>query len=91
MNWQKGDTIRLIFHAQVKKFNQEEIEAVRAVINKYREYQIEYAFLKISENHSLQMFDSATAKEQKGSLGSHTREDVSAFEKRNTYLLDRPT
>lgn len=68
MNWQKGDTIRLIFHAQVKKFNQEEIEAVRAVINKYREYQIEYAFLKISENHSLQMFDSATAKEQKGSL-----------------------
>ena len=68
MNWQKGDTIRLIFHAQVKKFNQEEIEAVRAVINKYREYQIEYAFLKISENHSLQMFDSATAKEQKGRL-----------------------
>jgi Piwi domain len=68
MNWQKGDTIRLIFHAQVKKFNKEEIVAVRAVIDKYREYQIEYAFLKISEDHGLHMFDSATANSQKGRL-----------------------
>lgn len=68
MNWQKGDTIRLIFHAQVKRFNKEEIEAVRAVIDKYREYQIEYAFLKISEDHGLHMFDSATAGVQKGRL-----------------------
>lgn len=68
MNWQKGDTIRLIFHAQVKKFNKEEIEAVRAVIHKYREYQIEYAFLKISEDHGLHMFDSATVDVQKGRL-----------------------
>lgn len=68
MNWQKGDTIRLIFHAQVKKFNKEEIEAVRAVIDKYREFQIEYAFLKISENHGLHMFDSATAGVKKGRL-----------------------
>lgn len=68
MNWQKGDTIRLIFHAQVKKFNKQEIEAVRAVIDKYREYQIEYAFLKISEDHGLHMFDTATAGEQKGRL-----------------------
>lgn len=68
MNWQKGDTIRLIFHAQVKKFNKEEIEAVRAVIEKYREYQIEYAFVKISEDHGLHMFDSATAGVKKGRL-----------------------
>lgn len=68
MNWQKGDTIRLIFHAQVKKFNKEEIEAVRAVIDRYREYQIEYAFLKISEDHGLHMFDSATVGVQKGRL-----------------------
>ena len=68
MNWQKGDTIRLIFHAQVKKFNKEEIAAVRAVIETYREYQIEYAFLKISEDHGLHMFDSATAGVQKGKL-----------------------
>ncbi|QQR75624.1 MAG: stem cell self-renewal protein Piwi domain-containing protein [Holophagales bacterium] len=68
MNWQRGDTIRLIFHAQVKKFNREEIEAVRAVIDRYRDYQVEYAFLKISEDHGLHMFDSATAGERKGKL-----------------------
>jgi len=66
MNWQKGDTIRLIFHAQVKKFNKEEIEAVRVVIDKYSEYQIEYAFLKVSEDHGLHMFDASTTNEQKG-------------------------
>jgi Piwi domain len=68
MNWQKGDTIRLIFHAQVKKFNKEEIAAVRAVIDKYREFQIDYAFLKISEDHGLHMFDSASVGAQKGKL-----------------------
>lgn len=68
MNWQKGDTIRLIFHAQVKKFNKAEIQAVRTIIDKYRDYQIEYAFLKISEDHGLHMFDSFTSGEQKGRL-----------------------
>lgn len=68
MNWQKGDTIRLIFHASVKKFNKEEIQAVRSVIDKYRDYQVEYAFLKISENHGLHLFDSSNANEQKGRL-----------------------
>jgi hypothetical protein len=52
----------------VKKFNKEEIEAVRAVIDKYHDYQIEYTFLKISEDHGLHMFDSATADAQKGRL-----------------------
>lgn len=68
MNWQKGDTIRLIFHASVKKFNKEEIKAVRAVIDKYRDYQVEYAFLKISEDHGLHMFDSSSVGAQKGKL-----------------------
>ena len=80
MNWQKGDTIRLIFHAQVKKFNKDEIAAVRAVIDKYREYQIEYAFLKISENHGLHMFDSATAGVQKRTFGAIARKDVQALQ-----------
>ena len=68
MNWQKGDTIRLVFHASVKRFNKDEIQAVQAVIEKYRNYQVEYAFLKISENHGLHMFDTATANEDKGRL-----------------------
>ena len=68
LNWQKGDTIRLVFHASVKRFNKDEIQAVRTVIEKYHDYQVEYAFLKISENHGLHMFDAATANEDKGRL-----------------------
>jgi hypothetical protein len=65
-NWQKGDTIRIVFHASVKKFNHSEILAVREVIDNYKQYNIEYAFLKISEDHGLNMFDESTNAEKKG-------------------------
>lgn len=68
MNWQKGDTIRLIFHASVKKFNKEEIQAVRSVIVRYTDYSVEYAFLKISEDHGLHLFDTESEKKEKGRL-----------------------
>lgn len=68
LNWQRGDTIRIVFHASVKKFNRDEIEAVKRVIDEYKEYNIEYAFLKISEDHGLHLFDSNTADEAKGKL-----------------------
>ena len=68
MNWQRGDTIRLVFHASVKRFNKDEIQAVRSVVEKYRDYKVDYAFLKISENHGLHMFDEATANTDKGRL-----------------------
>lgn len=76
MNWQKGDTIRLVFHASVKKFNRDEIQAVRAVIDKYRDYHIDYAFLKISENHGLHIFDSSTANEKKGRLAPRRGKNI---------------
>ncbi|MCY4172052.1 MAG: Piwi domain-containing protein [Bacteroidetes bacterium] len=66
MNWQRGDTIRLVFHASVKKFNNDEIQAVKTVINKFSIYQIEYAFLKISDHHGLHMFDTSTMNFSKG-------------------------
>lgn len=68
MNWQEGDTIRLIFHASVKLFNKDEIKAIKAVMSEYRDYHIEYAFLKISEDHGLHLFDTATSREKKGKL-----------------------
>lgn len=68
MNWQPSDTIRLIFHCQVKKFNEQEIEAVKSLINSLTDYKIEYAFLKISTDHGLQMFDTSTENQTKGPL-----------------------
>lgn len=66
MNWQTGDTLRIVFHASVKKFNNDEITAIKEIINKYSEFNIEYAFLKISENHGIHMFDSASSNLKKG-------------------------
>lgn len=68
MNWQSNDTIRLIFHAAVKTFNKNEISAVKEVIKKYSGYKIEYAFLKISSDHGLHLFDHSTKSEIRGKL-----------------------
>lgn len=68
MNWQNNDTIRLIFHASVKKFNRNEILAVNEVIKKYNQYNITYSFLKISSDHGLHLFDHSTKNEFKGKL-----------------------
>ena len=68
LNWQKDDTIRIVFHASVKKFNTDEIEAVKAVVENYKSFNIEYAFLKISEKHTLHLFDNSTINEEKGKL-----------------------
>ncbi len=76
-NWQKGDTIRLIFHASVKKFNKEEIDAVRTVIDRYRDYQVEYAFLKTSEDHGLHLFEFRRAE---GTVGPAERKNVQTLE-----------
>lgn len=65
-NWQVGDTIRIIFHASVKKFNSDEINAIKAVVGDYKDYNVEYAFLKVSEYHNLHMFDSSTSNDKKG-------------------------
>ncbi len=71
LNWQRGDTIRIVFHASVKKFNKDEVQAVKKVIDDYREYNIEYAFLKISDHHGLHMFNSATTNEKKGKFAPY--------------------
>ena len=65
-NWQKGDTIRIIFHASVKKFNRDEIEAVRSVVASYKDFNVEFSFLKISEHHGLHMFDTSSSFTTKG-------------------------
>lgn len=68
LNWQSGDTIRIVFHASVKKFNKDEIASIKKVIDKYPSFNIEYAFLKISDHHGIHLFDSQTSNEVKGKL-----------------------
>ena len=68
MNWVEGDTIRIVFHSMVKEFNGYEIGAVKDVIKKFKEYNIEYAFVKLSKEHLWETFDTNRENESKGCL-----------------------
>lgn len=57
MNWQQKDHIRLIFHASFKRFNQDEVSAVKELMTEFSIYEVEYAFLQLSEQHPYLLFD----------------------------------
>ena len=56
MNWTRGEHIRLIFHA-FKPFKNEEADAVKKVVNELGEYDAEYAFVHVVEDHPYFIFD----------------------------------
>jgi len=56
MNWSKGEHIRLIFHA-FKPFKNEEAEAVKNVVKELGDYDAEYAFVHVVEEHPYILFD----------------------------------
>jgi argonaute-like protein implicated in RNA metabolism and viral defense len=58
MNWQPRDPVRLVFHA-FKPFRNEQIEAVRSLVGELGQYEVQYAFLHIVENHPYSVFDKA--------------------------------
>lgn len=57
-NWQKGDTLRLIFHV-FKPFSEQEIDTIESVIGSLEndDFQVEYAYLTISHNHPFLLLD----------------------------------
>jgi hypothetical protein len=57
MNWQPGDQVRLVFHAQFKRFGKDEVQAVKALISELGEYDIKYALLHVNERHPYMLFD----------------------------------
>jgi hypothetical protein len=56
MNWQKGDSIRLVFH-NFKPFKDTEAEAVKEVMTELGEFDVQYAFLHVIEDHPYLLFD----------------------------------
>lgn len=59
MNWQAKDHVRLVFHASFKRFNQNEINAVKELMTDLGDYEVDYAFLQLSEQHPYLIFDKA--------------------------------
>jgi hypothetical protein len=56
-NWQPREHIRLVFHASLKPFNQGEVESIKCFVAELGDYDVEYAFLQISEKHPHLLFD----------------------------------
>lgn len=56
LNWQPRDTVRLIFHA-FKEFKKAEAEAVKKVMSELGDYQVEFAFVHVAQDHPYLLFD----------------------------------
>ena len=58
MNWEAGSRVRLIFHA-FKSMKNNEAEAVKQLMEELGEYDVEYAFLHVVNQHPYVLFDEA--------------------------------
>jgi argonaute-like protein implicated in RNA metabolism and viral defense len=56
MNWQKRDHVRLVFHA-FKPLKDAEVEAVMSLMAELGDYDVDYAFIHVVENHPYLLFD----------------------------------
>ena len=55
--WQPNDKVRLIFHQSFKKFKNIEAQTVKAFVNSITDFDVEYAFVHVSEYHPWKVFD----------------------------------
>jgi hypothetical protein len=58
MGWQPKEHVRLVFHS-FKPLKEAEEEAVKALIASLGDYDVEYAFLHVVEDHPILLFDEA--------------------------------
>ena len=57
MNWQPKDHVRLVFHATFKRFSGEEAQSIKRLLRELGDYDVEYAFVQLSEEHPFILFD----------------------------------
>ena len=83
MNWQAKDHVRLVFHASFKRFNKNEINAVKALMAELGDYEVEYAFLQLSEEHPYLIFDTS----QNGAFDYDTKRSKGVYAPRRASTL----
>jgi hypothetical protein len=59
--WQPKDHVRLVFHATFKRFSREEVQSIKGLLSELGEYDVEYAFVQLSEQHPYMLFDTSRA------------------------------
>jgi hypothetical protein len=61
MNWQPRDRVRLIFHAKFKRFSWKEVRSIKALVSELGDFDVDYAFIQVTERHPYMLFDRAQA------------------------------
>jgi len=83
MNWQPKDHVRLVFHATFKRFSREEVQSIKGLLSELGDYDVEYAFVQLSEQHPYILFD----KEQGGAFDYETKRTKGIYApERGRYL-----
>ena len=94
MNWQKGDEVRLIFHS-FKPLKDTEAVAGKEVAESLQDYEVDFAFLHVAQDHDTVLFDSDNRGARSFSAGFTRGRDVMKGEfapMRGIYLtLNRST
>lgn len=57
--WQPGDKLRIIFHQSFKRYKDAEAAAVKELVGRLKEFEVEYAFVQVSDDHDWMLFDPA--------------------------------
>ncbi len=68
MAWKKGQTVRFVFHV-FKPMKNTELEVVKELINEYKDFSIQFAFVQVVDNHPFLLFD-------KFSKGANRRDKI---------------
>lgn len=55
--WKPKDRVRFIFHQSFKKYKDVEAEAVKAFAASLTEFDVQYAFVHVSDSHNWMLFD----------------------------------
>ena len=96
MNWQDGDHVRLVFHA-FKPFRNVEAEAVKNLMNALGRYDVDFAFIEVSQHHPYVLFDEGQdgvfdyeAKRQKGAYAPERGQMLKLSEREVLIVLTGP-
>jgi hypothetical protein len=83
MNWQPKDHVRLVFHATFKRFSREEVQSIKGLLSELGDYDVECAFVQLSEQHPYILFD----KKQNGAFDYETKRTKGTYApERGRYL-----
>lgn len=57
--WQRGDKLRIIFHQSFKRYKDAEAAAVKELVGQLKDFEVEYAFVTVGDDHDWKLFEPA--------------------------------